>query len=64
MKFYNDFLNVSSSDIIWMDANKNLVSDKDDEMVMFNIANNGQSSSILEFGTHSSEHPDVKFIDK
>jgi FkbM family methyltransferase len=80
MKFYNDFLNVSSSDIIWMDANKKLVanqvsrgipnvyhcvvSDKDDEMVMFNIANNGQSSSILEFGTHSTEHPDVKFVDK
>lgn len=27
----------------------------------FNVANNEQSSSILEFGTHSSEHPEVKF---
>ena len=29
--------------------------------VTFNVANNGQSSSILEFGTHSNEHPDVVF---
>ena len=37
-----------------------LVSDKPGE-VKFNIANNGQSSSILEFKTHSKEHPDVVF---
>lgn len=30
--------------------------------VTFNIANNGQSSSILPFGTHSKEHPEVKFV--
>lgn len=29
--------------------------------VKFNHANNGQSSSMLEFGTHSAEHPDVVF---
>ncbi len=37
-----------------------LVSDKPGE-IKFNIANNGQSSSILEFKTHSKEHPDVVF---
>lgn len=38
------------------------VSDKDGEKVKFNIANNdGQSSSLFEFGTHSTEHPTVKF---
>jgi FkbM family methyltransferase len=38
------------------------VSDKDDELVTFNVASNGgQSSSILEFGTHSKEHPSVVF---
>lgn len=41
------------------------VSDKDGEKVTFNIASNqGQSSSFLEFGTHSTEHPSVKFVDK
>jgi FkbM family methyltransferase len=80
IQFYNNLLNVASSDIIWMDANKQLVdnqiskgipnvyhcvvSEKDNESVIFNIANNGQSSSILEFGTHAYEHPDVKFVSK
>lgn len=37
-----------------------VVSDKE-QSVVFNRANNGQSSSILKFGTHSKEHPDVVF---
>ena len=37
---------------------------EDDKTVSFNIADNGQSSSILEFGTHSHHHPLVKMIDK
>lgn len=41
------------------------LSDKDDEWVAFNVANNeGQSSSMLEFGTHRKEHPTVKFVDR
>jgi FkbM family methyltransferase len=41
------------------------VSDTDGERVEFNVANNeGQSSSFLEFGTHSIVHPSVKFIKK
>lgn len=38
------------------------LSDRDGDTVKFNIANNdGQSSSLFEFGTHSQEHPTVKF---
>lgn len=38
------------------------VGDKDGERVSFKIASNeGQSSSILDFGTHMREHPTVKF---
>jgi len=38
------------------------ISDVQDEVVKFNISSNGgQSSSFLEFGTHSVEHPTVKF---
>jgi FkbM family methyltransferase len=38
-----------------------LISDTDDEEVEFNIANNGQSSSILKLGKHSMYHPDVVY---
>jgi len=46
-----------------------VISDKEGE-VIFNISNNDfvennrESSSILEFETHSKEHPHVKFIEK
>jgi FkbM family methyltransferase len=36
-----------------------VVSDVDDEEVTFYVTNNGQSSSILEFGTHAVNHPQV-----
>lgn len=32
------------------------------ETVRFNVSNNGQSSSILDFGLHSTYHPDVHYI--
>ncbi len=39
------------------------ISDRDGEQVTFHIASNGgQSSSMLEFDTHSKVHPDVKFV--
>lgn len=38
------------------------VSDKDGDKISFKVASNqGQSSSILDFGTHMREHPTVKF---
>ena len=75
--FYSD-LGVMPEDVIWIDAiehkvleamergipnvYKAVITDKDDEDIMFNISNNIQSSSVLEFGTHSQEHPGVVFI--
>lgn len=41
-----------------------VITDKNDEEVIFNISNNVQSSSVLEFGTHSQEHPSVVYVDK
>jgi FkbM family methyltransferase len=32
------------------------------EKVTFNVSNNGQSSSILEFGLHSHFHPQVHYV--
>jgi len=77
--FYNQ-LGLKSNDIIWIEAinqkvieakNRGIqniynyvITDKDDEEITFNISNNIQSSSILEFGTHKEEHPDVIYIDK
>lgn len=41
------------------------IGDEDGKEVEFNISDNGgQSSSYLEFGTHSQQHPNVHFIDK
>lgn len=40
------------------------ISDKNEEGVDFHIANNeGQSSSLLQFGVHAVEHPDVVFTE-
>ena len=38
-----------------------VISDKI-EKVTFNISNNGQSSSILDFGLHSIYHPNVEYV--
>ena len=40
-----------------------LIDIEDDKEVKFNITNNGQSSSILEFGSHKAHHPHVKMVD-
>jgi FkbM family methyltransferase len=77
--FYNQ-LGLESNDIIWIDAinekviqakNRGIeniynavITDKDDQEITFNISNNKQSSSVLEFGTHREEHPEVMYIDK
>lgn len=79
MSFYNNILNIPSTNIVWVDAlpgkvaqakargipnvYQAIMSDKDGEKVKFNVSNNGQSSSILEFGTHAIEHPYVTYID-
>lgn len=38
-----------------------IVSDKIED-VIFNVSNNGQSSSILNFGLHSQYHPHVNYV--
>lgn len=41
------------------------IGDRNGEEVVFNVSNNeGQSSSFLEFGTHSVEHPAVQYVEK
>ena len=73
-------LGLEPNDVVWIDAiEKNVidcrnrgipnlytatVSDQDDMDVVLNVSNNVQSSSILEFGTHSTEHPHVVYVDK
>lgn len=61
-------LGLSDQQILWIEANPMLVqgdvvygviSDKDNEQVIFYVANNGQSSSILPFKDHLKEHPSV-----
>jgi FkbM family methyltransferase len=73
-------LALTNEDIIWIDAinskvieatNRGIpnvynavITDKDDEEISFNVSNNVQSSSVLEFGTHSQEHPWVVYVNK
>jgi hypothetical protein len=73
-----DQMGLPRNSVIWVDAMadkvaqarargistafQGVMSDVDDMEVNFNIANNGQSSSLLEFGTHSAEHPQVVFV--
>ena len=76
LSFYNK-LGLQDSDIIWVDAIPNkvtearnrgipnvfnaVISNKDDEDIIFNVTNNCQSSSILELGTHAQEYPDIVY---
>lgn len=40
-----------------------LLSDQDDEKVIFSITNNGQSSSILPLGTHKAHYPQIGVVE-
>lgn len=77
MNFYEHHLSVDRHSIIWIDAlhdkvhnallngvpnvYQSVISDIDNAEIKFNITNNKQSSSILEFGTHAKEHPHIYF---
>jgi FkbM family methyltransferase len=79
LEFYNS-LGVKNENIVWIDAIQSkvdeatnrgipnvynaVITDKDDDEVLFNISNNIQSSSVLELGTHSQEYPSIVYIDK
>jgi FkbM family methyltransferase len=72
---------INNSNIIWIEANPNLVkiiknknknikifnylvSDVNNSEVIFNISNNGQSSSMFDLGTHKIHHPHIHYISK
>ena len=38
--------------------------DKDDIKMKFHVASNSQSSSLLDFGSHSQSHPDILYVDE
>lgn len=74
---YNSVLNVADSNIVWVDANDTLtkknvargisncftaVLDESAHPATFYLTNNGQSSSLLEFGLHKEYHPHVSVI--
>ena len=79
LSFYNN-LGLKNEDVIWIDAlpfkveqakergipnvYHAVVIDEDDKEVIFNVSNNEQSSSVLEFGTHSQQHSGVVYVDK
>jgi FkbM family methyltransferase len=78
LPFYES-LGVRRQDIIWIEANPRkveecrrrgipnvyqaVISNKDNEAITFHIASNGQSSSMLELGSHQQHHPDVTYVD-
>ncbi len=70
---------VSENNIIWVEANPNIVNelknkyknlyqglmtDKDNDLVEFNISNNYESSSIFDLNTHLKHHPNIYYTDK
>jgi hypothetical protein len=79
LSFYHQ-LGLKIEDLVWIDAIPSkvmearyrgipnvynaVVTEKDDEDVVFNVSNNFQSSSILELGTHSEIAPNIVYVDK
>uniref|UniRef100_A0A6C0DP79 Methyltransferase FkbM domain-containing protein n=1 Tax=viral metagenome TaxID=1070528 RepID=A0A6C0DP79_9ZZZZ len=72
LEVYSTKWDVDSSDIVWIDANPRLIEqnkkkgipncytavlDECERETNFHITNNGQSSSLLEFGTHATSYP-------
>jgi FkbM family methyltransferase len=41
-----------------------IITDKDDVDVVFNVSNNVASSSVLELGTQSQEHPHIHYVNQ
>jgi hypothetical protein len=69
---------VDKSNIYWVDADEDKVDiakmrgipnvfyaalDNKEEVVMFNVTNNGQSSSLLNLGTHKTNYPDIVVVE-
>lgn len=79
LEFYKK-IGLQANDVVWIDAIEKkvneakakgipnmytaVVTDKDDDTIIFNVSNNVQSSSVLKFKTHATMHPRVVFVDK
>jgi FkbM family methyltransferase len=75
LETYQKLFGIPPRNMVWVDALQDkvdlassrgvpnvyyaVVSDKDGDTVSFKRTNNGQSSSILDFGTHSRNHPSI-----
>lgn len=77
LKIENIYWIEAQSELVYMNKINNpllkiyqaLIDEEDDKEVIFNITKNddtgdSQSSSILEFGSHETSHPQVKMVDK
>jgi FkbM family methyltransferase len=72
-------LGIDKYNIVWIDGNIEkvkecqrqgipnvyyaVISSENDKELEFKITNNGESSSILDFGSHSIHHPHIYFIE-
>ena len=79
LPFYTKELHIDCNKIVWIDAleekivnaKKNgipnvfneVITDKDNDVVMFNKSNNSGSSSILRFKTHTTIYPEIVISD-
>jgi len=78
LSFYTQ-LGLRDTDVVWIDGVPSkvtqatargipnvynaIITDTDDTEVVLNVSNNVQSSSVLEFGTHSRAYPDIVYVD-
>lgn len=79
LEFYNKELAIDFQDIIWIEANvckvaqgkqrnipniyNALITDSDDILQEFNVANNSGSSSALKFNTHTISYPEIRYVE-
>ena len=77
LPFYTKELAINANNIIWIDAADTkvkearekgipnvfnaLITDNDDDILMFNTANDSSSSSVFEFKTHSIIYPEIVY---
>jgi glycosyltransferase involved in cell wall biosynthesis len=79
LPIYTRVWGVNDTDILWIDANEDLtkrmsgrgvqncytaVLDEREKDAVFKITNNGQSSSLLELGTHAKSYPQIVVIEE
>jgi FkbM family methyltransferase len=58
-KYYDTIKNNVSSDLVIISG-----VGSENKKEFFNVSNNGQSSSLLELGSHKNHHPDVFYTNK